>query len=316
MGTVSHRWNFLDAEQGEVFAALLDQSVITHHRIVAGESAGIRQSEETITETVLLDLKIRLPNLRIATHTHLTESSSGADWEWWIEGDSRWFGMLVQAKKLHAINKRQTAFGYGFGYPPYSAVGDLQVDRLIHTAENQSELELAPVYVLYNGTDEPTSQVRCPLRVVDYYDRAGGITAMSAYTVRDLARKNVTPRGLSRADLPLDQASTHAILWSCLATCGDACRSVTAATAQGATGTHFSDVDPARRAAATLDMLRTRLRGSNDNPNDIPPETPLHSLPPTYVPHTVNGWSDGEPPRSPFARHMGVLYRNRPDTDQ
>ncbi|QII03866.1 hypothetical protein BH92_27835 (plasmid) [Rhodococcoides fascians A21d2] len=298
---MSHVWTV--AEQYEVFAALLNQSVSTHHRIVAGEDAGIRQSEETITETVLLDLKIRLPNLRIATHTHMTESSSGADWEWWIEGDTRWFGMLVQAKKLHAINKPQTEFGYGFGYPPYSAVGDLQVDRLIDTAENESELELAPVYVLYNGTDDPTSQVHCPLRVVDYYEGAGGITAMSAYTVRDLARKNVTPRGLSRPDLPLAKASPHAIIWSCLATCGDACRPV-------------SDVDPARRAAATLDMLRTQSRRSNDNPNDNPPETPLHSRPPTYVPDTVSGWGDGERPRSPIASHIGVLYRNRPDTDQ
>jgi hypothetical protein len=316
VGTVSHPWTFSDAEQYEVFAALLDQSVITHHRIVAGESAGIRQSEETITETVLLELKTRLPNLRISPHNHSKESDSGADWEWWIEGDSRWFGMLVQAKKLHAINKRQTAFGYEFGYPPYSAVGDLQVDRLIHTAEDESELELAPVYVLYNGTDESTSQVDCPLGVVDYYERAGGITAMSAYTVRDLARKNVTPRGLSRPDLPLEQASPHASLWSCLATCGDACRSVTAATAQGPTGTHFSAVDPARRVAATLDMLRTQSRRSNDNPNDIPPETPLHLRPPTYVPDTVSEWSDGEPPRSPIASHIGVLYRDRPDTDQ
>ncbi|MDI9933152.1 hypothetical protein QM588_22265 [Rhodococcus sp. IEGM 1354] len=309
-------WTVDKDDRLTTFFALLGLSIDTHRRIVAGERSRIRQSEETITETILLELSISLPNLRISTHSRRKESRSGADWEWWIEGNTRWFGMLVQAKKLHAARGHPNG-GYGFGYAPQSASGELQVDRLIYTAEHRASPTLAPIYVLYNGTDKTTSQVQCPFRTLDQHELAGGITAMSAYTVRALAEKNISPRRRYQ-DVPLEQVSPHAIPWSCLATCGTSCE-----TGYGGHGTpplwddaQFKEYDPASRAAAAVNMLIAQFPRSDERPNDIPPEARLHAEPPSYVPPTMDRWSDAEPPTSQLASHMAVLYRNRRNTNQ
>lgn len=312
VGAVSNfPWTVTVPEQAEVFYALEQVAIHTHLRVIAGERTGIRQSEETITETNLLELSVMLPNLRISTHTHKMESTSGADWEWWIEGDTKWFGMLVQAKKLHRINKSPIS-GYGFGYAPESADGDLQVDRLIHTAEAHTRHQLAPVYALYNGTDEPTSHDHCPFRVADQHSPASGITAMSAYTVRALAEAHLSRRGRYQ-DVPLDQARPHAIAWSCLATCNNTCTPAAYKSnpPQSWGDAHFRNHDPARHAATALNQIREISLSGKNNPNDTAPEMPLHTEPPTYVPRTRE-WIDGETPTSPLAHHLGVLYRDRP----
>lgn len=65
----SFPWTVTAPEQAEVFYALERVAIHTHLRVIAGERTGIRQSEETITETNLLELSVMLPNLRISTHT-------------------------------------------------------------------------------------------------------------------------------------------------------------------------------------------------------------------------------------------------------
>ena len=48
------------------------------------------------------------PNILVRTYTRWEESrESGADWAWWWEGETRWFGALVQAKRLTLLADRQ-----------------------------------------------------------------------------------------------------------------------------------------------------------------------------------------------------------------
>lgn len=58
----SFPWTVTAPEQAEVFYALERVAIHTHLRVIAGERTGIRQSEETITETNLLELSVMLPN--------------------------------------------------------------------------------------------------------------------------------------------------------------------------------------------------------------------------------------------------------------
>lgn len=285
-------------------------AINTHLRITAGERAGIRQSEETITETNLLELSVMLPNLRISTHTRKEESRSGADWEWWIEGNTRWFGMLLQAKKLHRIGTSGNS-GYGFGYAPQSGNGDLQVDRLILTAEARTVHKLAPVYALYNGTDEPTAHDHCPLRTSGLVSpAAGGITAASAYTVQQLAEAHASRSGRYR-DVPLAAARPHAIAWSCLATCDSYCTPAGYESdfPQSGGDAQSGEPDPAQHAFNAISNLLARSSLGRDDSNYVLPEERLHEYPPKYVP-TTRDWG-GRDPSSPNARHLGVLYRNR-----
>ncbi len=74
---------------------------------------------------------------------------TGADWAWWWEGERRWFGALVQAKRLQPGAGR-----YDFGYRPRSSASNpspqRQIDLLMQAAR---QFDLPPLYVLYNGPD-------------------------------------------------------------------------------------------------------------------------------------------------------------------
>lgn len=87
--------------------------------------ADVAQPEETITESVLLELKESLPQLSIKTYTRLEENrDTGADWLWWWRGETAWFGGLVQAKKLK--RKRGGTPHYEIGYRPKPRAGTAQ----------------------------------------------------------------------------------------------------------------------------------------------------------------------------------------------
>jgi hypothetical protein len=69
-----------------------------------GHVHGLSPAEESLTDYLLLDLKLRHPDrIHVRKFTKWQEGrTTGADWEWWF-GDRRgWFGMRVQAKKLNS----------------------------------------------------------------------------------------------------------------------------------------------------------------------------------------------------------------------
>jgi len=76
--------------------ALLEPAIWTEDRLDRARLADVAQQEETITESVLLELKESLPQLSIKTYTRLEENrDTGADWLWWWCGETAWFGGLV-----------------------------------------------------------------------------------------------------------------------------------------------------------------------------------------------------------------------------
>ncbi|WP_157465659.1 DUF6615 family protein [Cellulomonas sp. Leaf395] len=187
----------------------------TGDRISAGESVGVRQSEETITELVLLELAQTVPGLRIRTLKHSEETAEGADWEWWIEGTGGWFHFLVQAKRIHW--KSDGTGTYDLGYRPRARRGDpprlRQIDTLLDTARTTGT---PAIYALYNQADSagPYSQTSCfcapalPAGI-------DGVTAIAAST----ARRLLDAPGVSNAPINLQAVRPYAAPWSCLATC-------------------------------------------------------------------------------------------------
>ena len=61
----------------------------------------VSYGEETITETNLLEIRRRHPELvRVRTFPKPLEAKNGADWEWHVVGRTRTLKMRVQAKRL------------------------------------------------------------------------------------------------------------------------------------------------------------------------------------------------------------------------
>jgi hypothetical protein len=129
---------------------LVDRARWVQERLTQAERLALNLGEETITESLLLDMSTALPgNIIARPYTRIDESRvTGADWEWWLgDGPGRpWFGMRVQAKKLKQL--RAGVFGYDFGYTPTAVPRIRQVDRLIEAA---SRVGLPAVFALYNG---------------------------------------------------------------------------------------------------------------------------------------------------------------------
>ncbi|HJQ94831.1 MAG TPA: DUF6615 family protein [Acidimicrobiia bacterium] len=130
-----------------LFDSLRARSIGAHRRIADGKRWGVEQSEDTITETLLLSLRRAFPYLKVRHFTRYGESKTGADWEWWWRGSDRWFHVLVQAKRL--IRLRRGVLGYRFDYK----VGEERIPQYELLLRAATTRLAAPIYVLYNGPD-------------------------------------------------------------------------------------------------------------------------------------------------------------------
>ena len=118
---------------------LMQLSINTWHRRGAAKRTGLSLNEETVTEGLLLDLKVHFPgDVMIVPFTKRREARIGADWAWAFVGpDGRCCqGMLVQAKRLD-----DNDCGYRSLYK------GKQMERLIASAKRY---RLPPVYTFYN----------------------------------------------------------------------------------------------------------------------------------------------------------------------
>lgn len=100
--------------------------------IAAADDAGLAYSEETITETILLELhREHQKHIRVRAFSKTEEKRNGSDWEWWVGRPGRWLGMRVQAKRItlpeEAFNRLQT-------YGATKRGGTKQIDALIAAA--------------------------------------------------------------------------------------------------------------------------------------------------------------------------------------
>lgn len=191
----------------KVGIALRNKAAWVHDRLTKASEMNAPLGEETITETLLLDLALELgPHLTVEPFTKYIEShKTGADWEWWF-CDGRGqpvFGMRVQSKKL-----KKTKGGvlyYDLNYA--SKNGKRQVDRLCESAEAN---RLPAVYALYNGPELDLSQFSWPCCNEPASPAVFGVSMLSGNGARFLADNgNMTLGDVGQLSLP----------WSCCALC-------------------------------------------------------------------------------------------------
>lgn len=194
-------------------AALKKKAGWVHGRLTDAARLGTPFGEETITETLLLDLRLELGRrLAVTPFTKYQESRvTGADWEWWFcDGiGRRMYGMRVQAKKLKLVNGVPS---YDFAYKPKKSKMR-QIDRLL---ANARDVGLPAVYTLYNGPelDLNTFPWSCCREAPSA--EVFGVSLLSAAGARRLADVGRT----SLADV-----GGMSLPWSCSALCPTRLRS-------------------------------------------------------------------------------------------
>ena len=141
----------LTAEQ--VFLLALARMVWTKRG--AAKAAGLPFNEETITETVLLDLKTAYPgHVQVVAFNKSQEAKTGADWLWsFVSADgSQSLTMLVQSKRLEDAEQVYSGINRNIGKrtPPVR-----QIDQLLATARAHG---VPALYAFYNHVGQ-TSRV-------------------------------------------------------------------------------------------------------------------------------------------------------------
>ncbi len=130
---------------------LLALSRSVWNRRGAAKRSKLPCNEETLTENLLLDLKLTYPgDVVIVPFGKAQEAQNGADWAWAFQSADRAHSqpMLVQAKRLDDRERRYDGIKRAIGKtkPPVR-----QIDRLIDTAHR---LGFPPVYAFYNHLDK------------------------------------------------------------------------------------------------------------------------------------------------------------------
>lgn len=106
--------------------------------------------EETITQTMLMDLQATYPGrVTVTQFSKAQEANNGADWAWVFQDNSgqHAFTMLVQAKLLDVADRDYPEIKRRVGKST-----DRQIDRLIAHA---AQLGVPPVYAFYNHLTNP-----------------------------------------------------------------------------------------------------------------------------------------------------------------
>lgn len=188
-----------------VAKVLLDRSAWVYGRLVAGQRHGVHLQEETITEDLLLDIAMELPEITLKQFTRKEESRNGADWqwEWWFRGE-RWFGVRLQAKRLRVErNGRQT---YGLTYR-IGGDGELQARVL---REQAREDQIAAAYVFYNGPELDLNSFPWGCGQLEPRGEHFGVSVLPAVVAVQLVQENAFDvRSVARASRP----------WPCLIRC-------------------------------------------------------------------------------------------------
>lgn len=198
-----------NASRVKIGIALRKKAGWVLERLTLSNQLGTPFAEETITETLLLDLRDELGSLlTVESFSKYVEGTeTGADWEWWFcDGiGSPLYGMRVQAKKLKSQRGRPF---YDLGYKGQNSP-KRQVDLLCEAAAAGTR-PLTPVYVLYNGPDLdldlfPWNCCREPRSPSVF-----GVSMLSGLTAQALADAGQTA---------LSEVGPFCLPWSCCALC-------------------------------------------------------------------------------------------------
>lgn len=195
------------AARQTVGQALREKAGWVHGRLSLADSNSVPMSEETVTETLLLDLRLALgAHLEVEPFTKYQESRrTGADWEWWFSDGfaQRMFGMRVQAKKLKVKSGKPY---YDFAYKPkLSSIR--QVDRFITAADRDG---IPAIYAMYNGPELDLNSFSWICCHESPSKDVFGVSLLSAESARRFADLgNTSPAQVGGLSRP----------WSCMALC-------------------------------------------------------------------------------------------------
>ncbi len=161
------------------------------------------RDEETVTNDFLSDVQQAHPNDAVHFQFRKKEEKfTGADWEWWLSDGNLWFGLLVQAKILHAKRQTYSAIKHKVG-----AAKNSQIDILIEHADRKG---IDAVYAFYNYRAD-VSEFKWNCKSTLLMPEQLGCTLAHAHAVRNaVGRGGAGVRVLSPIMLPL----------RCLGCCG------------------------------------------------------------------------------------------------
>ena len=142
--------------------------------------------EETVTESLLLDLCLHFPGrVAIVPFTKAEEAKVGGDWAWAFFGpDGRSYqGMLVQAKRLDDEDRRYAELYY----QRKSTQGTTPPSQLNALIQSGRRWRLPPVVAFYNHLDDPGRIPAGRCRTLDLIPRSQpawwGVSIASAVEV-------------------------------------------------------------------------------------------------------------------------------------
>jgi hypothetical protein len=147
----------------------------TWKTINVAHSCGMRWSEESNTEFLLLNLRLHHPKeISITAFTKRKEASNGADWQWWFLSSGASYGMLIQAKR---VGLPEETFDKLYHKD--------QMNRLIEAARADG---LTPAYCFYVASDRLSWNPAWPM----YEQRQTGCLIGHAEQVRDAHSKRLS----------------------------------------------------------------------------------------------------------------------------
>ena len=105
--------------------------------------------EESLTDWLLYRLSKNLPSLKYKEFNRHEEARTGADWEWWLIGNSKSLCLRIQAKKLKNGHDNYPSLAYSNNH-------GLQIKKLM---EDSARANALPFYIFY--TKPLTSNLLC-----------------------------------------------------------------------------------------------------------------------------------------------------------
>ena len=149
--------------------------------------------EESITDYLLWQIKLAVPNTVYKKWTKKQENANGADWDWYIITNAYTAQLTIQAKRLKSPGKNYTGINHDSGN---------QINNLLQIAAQKNFL---PLFALYSREDGDA----CRGKVT-----GEGVQIAAAQKVSALHSAAITTHKIQTKDLLAD-----AIPLSCLFNC-------------------------------------------------------------------------------------------------
>ena len=271
-----------DRQRIDLAQLLTGLSLFAWQFLDRAEAAGFSPREETISETLLVEMTSQAPQ-RVLVHKTSTaeEVQTGADFAWAINIDgSLWLNLLVQAKKLNCRSRMYQELR-----------GESAITQAINLLAEAAGSEAVPLYLFYNGRSLGDD---------------GALLELNACSRGSLVRGSEGPLWASHG------SQTPA---GCTVAAAEAVKELLL-------DGRARDLSEVRRIAAPWECLLCPVIGGRGRPTMLPwpdksvgPDAPdrgtnipwLREAPPQWAAMLLEGENPEDDPRAPAARYFTVL---------